>query len=92
MIHVLDAYSLIALQVDEQRELAVAEMRSHREFSHPNLMPLLDCAIVGVPQGEAAFMLLPFMDSECLVVCVCIAILSKCILLVWIVCSTRLLS
>lgn len=52
------------LQVDEQRELALAEMRSHREFSHPNLMPLLDCAFVGVSQGEAAFFLFPFMERK----------------------------
>lgn len=52
--------------MDEQRDLAWAEIRSHREFSHPNLMPLLDCAFLGVPQGEAAFMLFPFMDGESL--------------------------
>ena len=57
-------YCLLFVQVDEQRELALAEMRSHREFSHPNLMPLLDWAFVGVPQGEAAFLLFPFMESE----------------------------
>lgn len=51
-------------QVDEQRELALAEIRSHREFSHPNLMPLRDWAFVRVPQGEAAFLLFPFMDRE----------------------------
>lgn len=50
--------------MDEQRELALAEMRSHREFSHPNLMPLKDWAFVRVPQGEAAFLLFPFMDRE----------------------------
>lgn len=53
-----------ASQVDEQRELAVSEMRSHREFSHPNLMPLKDWAFVRVPQGEAAFLLFPYMDRE----------------------------
>lgn len=36
----------------------------HREFSHPNLMPLFDSAMVLVPQGEAAFMLFPFMESK----------------------------
>lgn len=89
VIHALDVCSLNTLQVEEQRELAVAEMRSHREFSHPNLMPLLDCAVVGVPQGEAAFMLLPFMDSECLFVCSCIAISLEGILLLWIVFSIQ---
>ncbi|CAM9828863.1 unnamed protein product, partial [Sphacelaria rigidula] len=58
------ALKKILCQVDEQRELALAEMRSHREFSHPNLMPLLDCAFVGVSQGEAAFMLFPFMEGS----------------------------
>lgn len=52
------------VQVDEQRELALAEMRVHREMSHPNLMPLFDSAMVMVPQGEAAFMLFPFMESK----------------------------
>ncbi|CAN0162027.1 unnamed protein product, partial [Laminaria digitata] len=58
------ALKKILCQVDEQRELALAEMRSHREFSHPNLMPLLDWAFVGVPQGEAAFLLFPFMERS----------------------------
>ncbi|CAM9204260.1 unnamed protein product, partial [Ascophyllum nodosum] len=58
------ALKKILCQVDEQRELALAEMRAHREFTHPNLMPLLDCSIVSVPQGEAAFMLFPFMDRS----------------------------
>lgn len=50
--------------MDEQRELAWAEIKAHREFSHPNLMPLRDWTFLGVPQGEAAFMLFPFMDGE----------------------------
>lgn len=55
----------VASKVDEQRDLALAEIRAHGEFSHPNLMPLIDCAIVGVPQGEVAYLLFPFMNSEC---------------------------
>eukprot|EP00903_Cladosiphon_okamuranus_P006885 g6705.t1 len=58
------ALKKILCQVDEQRELALAEMRSHQEFSHPNLMPLKDWAFVRVPQGEAAFLLFPFMDGS----------------------------
>ncbi|CAM9506164.1 unnamed protein product, partial [Ectocarpus sp. 6 AP-2014] len=58
------ALKKVLCQVDEQRELAVSEMRSHREFSHPNLMPLKDWAFVRVPQGEAAFLLFPFMDRS----------------------------
>lgn len=64
LIYVTNYPRAVGRQVDEQRELALAEMRSHREFSHPNLMPLRDWALVRVPQGEAAFLLFPFMDRE----------------------------
>ncbi|CAN0168768.1 unnamed protein product, partial [Discosporangium mesarthrocarpum] len=56
------ALKKILCQVEEQREQALAEMRAHREFSHPNTMPLLDWALVVVEQGDAAYLLFPFME------------------------------
>ncbi|CAM9754802.1 unnamed protein product [Choristocarpus tenellus] len=38
-------------------------MRAHREFTHPNLMPLLDWALFVVENGDAAFLLFPLMEG-----------------------------
>jgi serine/threonine protein kinase len=54
----------ILCQTVEQRELADAEIRIHRQFEHPNLMPVLDWAFYDVTnQGTAAFMLLPYISG-----------------------------
>src|SRR5688500_11063607 len=48
----------------EQCELADAEIRMHRQFEHPNLMPVLDWGFYDVTnQGTAAFMLLPYISG-----------------------------
>jgi serine/threonine kinase 16 len=48
----------------EQKDLAEAEIRMHRAFSHPNLMPIFDwCFKEAGVQGSAAYMLFPYMEG-----------------------------
>ena len=49
-------------QTREQLEAAKREILYHREFRHPNLLPLLDAAVLQQPQhqGAHAYLLFPF--------------------------------
>lgn len=58
------ALKKILCQTREQLEAAKREILYHREFRHPNLLPLLDAAILQEPQQGAtaihAYLLFPF--------------------------------
>ncbi|CAM9262891.1 unnamed protein product, partial [Phaeothamnion confervicola] len=59
-----EKYALKRILFDEQKELALSEMHAHREFRHPNIMPLLDSTIQAGPGGhEYAYLLFPWVGG-----------------------------
>ncbi|KAG5184925.1 Serine/threonine protein kinase/TGF-beta stimulated factor [Tribonema minus] len=56
------ALKKVLCQTMEQKDLAEAEIRRHRAFNHPNLMPILDWGFREAGSlGSAAYMLFPYM-------------------------------
>lgn len=61
------ALKILLCQVEEQREAAHAEIQRHGDFSHPNLMPLIDWGFVNADsveqRGQHALLLFPYMSG-----------------------------
>ncbi|KAL7678435.1 putative protein kinase [Plasmopara halstedii] len=61
-----EAFALkkIICQAEEQVQLAKAEIRAHKAFAHPNIMPLADYAVLSTEEEAYEYYLLfPYMES-----------------------------
>lgn len=64
--HTGEAFALkkIICQTDEQVQLAKTEVRAHEAFAHPNIMPLIDYAVVSTEVEMLEYYLLfPLMEN-----------------------------
>eukprot|EP00644_Phytophthora_capsici_P004447 jgi/Phyca11/565693/estExt2_Genewise1.C_PHYCAscaffold_190005 len=61
-----EAFALkkVLCQTEEQVQLAKAEIKAHKAFAHPNIMPLSDYAVVSTgPETFEYYLLFPFMEN-----------------------------
>ena len=73
------ALKKILCQSDEQVEMATQEIQTHKAFAHPNIMSLLDYAVLPLADTNAFeyYLLFPFMEV-CAYACVGGALAARC--------------